>query len=312
MEQDTIVVISVVLAGTFLATCIFCIVYFVRRENRLLNSIQKMLDDAIGGKFQNGHLDESKMSAVENSMWRYLCDNHVAYSKLLAEKELVQEMISDISHQAVLPIANIMLYSQLIEEVVDLQEDGCGPEVKEEIAAVCEEAGKLDFLVEALVKLSRLETGIIHVNVQKQNICHILEAIQRQFAAKAGKKGLRFIVNNADEEAVFDLKWTIEAAANVVDNAIKYTPCGGEVVVSATAYTFFVCIDVKDNGIGIGEIEQANIFTRFYRSHAVSQEQGTGIGLYLAREVMRKQNGYMKLKSKVGEGSVFSLFLPKE
>lgn len=298
--------------------CIFCILYFIRRENRLLDRIQKMLDDAIGGKFKDEHLDESKMSAIENSMWRYLCDNHVAYRNVLEEKEQIQELISDISHQTVLPIANIMLYSQLIEEVMDSQKDCCDLETKDEIATICEEitaiqeeAEELDFLVESLVKLSRLETGIIHVDVQKQSICDILTAIKKQFVAKADQKNIKFTVNHTDETAVFDLKWTIEAVANVVDNAIKYTQCGGEVVVSAVSYTFFVGIDVKDNGIGIEEKEQANIFTRFYRSHAVSSKQGIGLGLYLAREVMKAQGGYIKLKSKAGEGSVFSLFVPK-
>ncbi len=318
MEQNTIVVISLTVAGIFFVVCIFCILYFTRRENRLLERIQKMLDDAIGGKFQDEHLDESKMSAIENSMWRYLCDNHVAYRNLLEEKEQIQGLISDISHQTVLPIANIMLYSQLIEEGMASHKDCCGLEAKDEIAAICEEvtaireeAEELDFLVESLVKLSRLETGIIHVDVQKQNICHILTAIRKQFMAKADQKNIKFTVSHADEMALFDLKWTIEAVANIVDNAIKYTQRGGEVVINVVSYTFFVRIDVKDNGIGIEEMEQANIFTRFYRSHTVSSKQGIGLGLYLAREVMKAQSGYIKLKSKASEGSVFSIFLPK-
>ncbi len=309
MGQDRL---AVILAGIFFVLCIACLVYFIRRENRLLKRIQKMLDDAIAGRFQDKHLDESKISAIENSMWRYLCDHNVAYGNLLAEKGQMQELISDISHQAVLPIANIMLYAQLIEETMDFEQDGRESEAKEEIAAIRQEAQELDFLMESLVKLSRLETGIIHVNVQKQSIRPILTAIQNQFMAKAEQKNICFTVKDAEELAVFDLKWTIEAIANVVDNAIKYTPCGGEVTVRAAAYTFFVRIDVKDNGIGIEETEQANIFTRFYRSPAVSKEPGVGIGLYLAREVMSAQDGYIKLSSKAGAGSVFSLFLPKE
>lgn len=310
MEQNIIVMIFVVFA-VFFIILIFCIVYFMRREKILLNRIQKMLDDAIEGKFQDRHLDESKISIIENNMWRYLCDNYVANENILKEKEQIQEMISNISHQTVLSIANIMLYSQLIEEVIVSQKNCCSYGL-EELASLREETEKLDFLIEGLVKLSRLEKGIIHVNVQKQNVNIVLSAIQKQFMAKAYQKGIRFMVNNTEEMAVFDLKWTIEAVANVVDNAIKYTQCSGDVEVSVKSYAFFVCIDVKDSGIGIKEAEQANIFKRFYRSSEVSNEAGTGIGLYITREVMRAQSGYVKLLSKVGEGSTFSLFLPKD
>lgn len=316
MEQNTLIMIAVTAFGVLAGICIFVTAYFIRREYRLLNRIQKMLDDAIEGAFEDKHLDESKISAIENSMWRYLCDNHMAYQKISAEKEQIQELISDISHQTVIPISNIMLYSQLIEENLSSQILSNRPETVEEtveeLAAIREQTEKLDFLVESLVKLSRLEIGIINVTVKKQSIAPMLRAVQNQFEPKAERKRIRFQVENTDKIAVFDLKWTIEAVANIVDNAIKYTPLGGEVAISVTSYSFFVRIDVKDNGIGISETEQANIFTRFYRSLDVNQEPGIGIGLYLAREVIKVQNGYIKVNSKVREGSVFSLFLPKE
>jgi signal transduction histidine kinase len=98
----------------------------------------------------------------------------------------------------------------------------------------------------------------------------------------------------------------------VVDNAVKYTQCGGRVIVSATAYTIFLRIDVEDNGIGIAEEEHSKIFLRFYRSPQVSEEKGVGIGLYLTREIVSMQGGYMKVISEPGHGSTFSIFLPRE
>lgn len=99
---------------------------------------------------------------------------------------------------------------------------------------------------------------------------------------------------------------------NIVDNAIKYTPYGGKVSVNIITYPMFLCIRVSDNGIGIAEEEQAKIFTRFYRSAAVKEQQGVGIGLYLAREIIREQNGYVKVESELGKGSVFSVFLLRD
>ena len=92
---------------------------------------------------------------------------------------------------------------------------------------------------------------------------------------------------------------------------MKYTPEGGNVRVSSKAFEMFVCIEVADSGMGIAEEEIAKIFQRFYRSGQVSDEQGVGIGLYLTREILKEQGGYIKVSSKPGEGSVFSVFLPR-
>ena len=97
----------------------------------------------------------------------------------------------------------------------------------------------------------------------------------------------------------------------MVDNAIKYTPKGGNVEISVITYEMFVCIQVKDNGIGIKEEEQGRIFGRFYRSELSRDKEGVGIGLFLAREIAAAQNGYIKVKSLIGKGSCFSLFLPR-
>ena len=92
---------------------------------------------------------------------------------------------------------------------------------------------------------------------------------------------------------------------------MKYSPPGSRVQIKVTDYEMFAAVSVKDQGIGIREEEQANIFQRFYRSKEVAQAKGVGIGLYLAREIAEKQNGYLKVKSKHGEGSTFSFYMIK-
>lgn len=269
-----------------------------------------MLDHAIAGKALDVQLDESKTATIENDMWRYICDKEVFEQNVRREKMQIQSKISDISHQAVIPISNIILYSQLAEEEIRTKdrEKSC---VLEEMAAIQEQAEKLDFLIETLVKLSRTETGMIHVNKKYQLLQPILDTIRIQFQEKAEKKGVQLLIENTGESAVFDLKWTIEAVANVVDNGIKYTKSGGTVKIHVESYSSLVRMDVTDDGIGISEMEQASIFHRFYRSEMVSEEPGVGIGLYLAREVMKTQDGYIKVSSKIGEGSRFSLFFLK-
>ena len=98
----------------------------------------------------------------------------------------------------------------------------------------------------------------------------------------------------------------------LVDNALKYTPQGGKVALSVREFELFCAIQVEDNGPGIPEGEQGAIFGRFYRGEAVRDQEGLGIGLYLAREVVTREGGYIRLNSSPGQGSRFSLYLPKE
>lgn len=312
MDKKMWIIVLAALVIVLFCICVCVIIYFMKREKRFSERIQSMLEDAISGRFQEEHLDESRESVIENNMWRYLCDHEVAVRSLEQEQEQMQAQISDISHQAVIPIANIVLYSQLLEEWIEAQklEDKQG--IKGELTAIREQAETLDFLIESLVKLSRLETGIIHVNIRKQPLQVVLDAVKKQFQVIAARKEIQFEVPDTDEYAAFDAKWTIEAVANIVDNAMKYTPFGGKVAVRVLAYSSLVRMDVADTGMGIPEAEQANVFSRFYRSKMVSDRPGVGIGLYLAREVMNAQNGYIKLSSKVGEGSIFSIFFMKE
>lgn len=291
--------------------CIGVTAYFLKRERRIIGRLQDMLDSAAMGTFEDKYFDESRVSLLENSMWRYICDNRLSYMQLLEQKESLQKVVSDISHQAVIPVSNVILYSQLLEEELLLIEGSGNIEAQESVHVILEQAGKMDFFLQMLVRLSRLERGIITVKPERQCIGNVLKPLRQQYGLKAEQKNIGLEIEDSQEMAVFDRKWTIEAAANILDNAIKYTPEGGKVSVQVIPYSMFLRLDVCDNGIGIKEDEQGKIFTRFYRSDTVRNEQGTGAGLYIAREVIEAQNGYIKVKSEKGQGSTFSLFFLK-
>lgn len=273
------------------------------RQRRLLLRLQQMLDEAIAGTFTEHSFDETMLSALESRMADYLSASATTAMQLQKEKDTIKELISDISHQTKTPIANILLYGQL------LQEQPLPAESRQCVAALQGQADKLNFLIASLVKLSRLETGILTVQPSLQSLQPLLQEITQQYTAKAEAKGICLTVQDTDEQAVFDLKWTTEALGNVVDNAIKYTQPGGTVRITVTMYELFCRIDVADTGIGIAEEEQARIFSRFYRSPQVAQQDGVGIGLHLARQILSDQGGYIKVSSAPGKGSVFSLFL---
>lgn len=210
-----------------------------------------------------------------------------------------------------MPISNIMLYASLIEEQIDEVENLNKLELMGALATVQEEARTLDGLIGILTRYARTETGMIRVYPVKQPIQLLLSMMIKRFKVMANQKGITFLVEESSADAAYDMKWTVEALANVIDNGLKYTARGGTVKVDVEEYPTFVRINVSDDGIGIAEAEQAAIFKRFYRSETVSNQDGVGLGLYVAREVMRAQGGYMKVSSEVQKGSVFSLFFLK-
>lgn len=273
------------------------------RADRIMNRLDAMLNHAIAGETVETGFDETKMSALETKLAKFLMMNQVGNAELQKEKQRVDELISDISHQTKTPVANLLLYAELLEEEIQDEKS------LELIQAIHRQAEKLSFLTQSLVKASRLENGMIQT-VPKENDCgELLKAVVMQAEGKAAQKNMKLKLRAVESRALFDRKWTQEAVYNIVDNAIKYTKAGGKVEISVSIYALFTRIDIKDSGIGITEEEQPKIFGRFYRCSAAQQEEGVGLGLYLAREIIAGQGGYIKVQSKIGEGSVFSVFL---
>lgn len=275
--------------------------YYEKREKKLLSRLQKMVDDAISGRYRGSGHSESQMSLLENSFKRYLDNSVITEDAQKEQKEMIQKLISDIAHQTLTPISNLKLYAGLLQE--KYPEDAL-------TGTVSEETEKLDFLIQSLVKLSRMENGIIHVYPEKTLVRELLLSIQKHYRREAEQKEIKLVTEDTDALAMFDLKWTVEAVGNIVDNAIKYTPVGGRIGIQVQTYSFFVRIDISDTGIGIAEEEIPKIFSRFYRSFEVADLPGVGIGLYLARFIIQEQKGYIKVTSRKGKGSVFSVFLP--
>lgn len=274
------------------------------KPNKTIDRLNQMIDNAIEGRPIENGFDESKMSALETKLANYLAANSAAKTQLAEEKSNINALISDISHQTKTPLANILLYAQLLSEIELSQQD------KNCVLALGEQAEKLVFLISSLVKTSRLETGIISVTATNSNVNELIETVVDQASPNAKANGITLTCDTCDLKAFFDPKWTVEALYNIVDNAIKYTPGGGSVHISVAAYQLFCRINVADTGIGISEEETAKIFSRFYRSQSVSDKKGVGIGLYLAREIVSAGGGYIKVRSSPNCGSVFSVFLP--
>ena len=270
--------------------------------------LNQMVDAAIDGSFEEEEFNETELSKLEAKWKRFLVDAQLSREQLRQERASLQGLVSDISHQLKTPLANLLLYAQLLEEQeLDAGSRALAEEMKRQ-------SEKLEFLIHSLVKASRLETGTFQIFPREQELFPMLRETALQAGANAARRRIQISLPQPEPcvHAVFDPKWTAEAFGNLLDNAIKYSHPGGRVSVSVTEYEMFVRIGVHDQGIGIAEDEIALVFQRFYRSRQAGAEEGVGLGLYLARQIAEEQGGYLTAESKLGEGSSFYLFLPRE
>lgn len=285
-----------------LAILLSIIVYRIRAR-KLYANLNDMLEQAAAGTLTETDFDESLHSALENDFHSYLTASETSSNNVKEERARIKELIADISHQTKTPISNILLYTELLSEQ-ELSESG-----REYVESLTSQTTKLRFLIDSLVKMSRLETGVFTLVPEHTPLAPIFDKLQTQFAMPAAQKGISLTFHPTEFSAVFDEKWTLEAIGNIIDNAIKYTE-QGSITVTAESYELFCRISIADTGIGIPEEEIAQIFTRFHRSPDVHDEEGIGIGLYLSREIIAREGGYIKVDSAVGQGSVFHVYLP--
>lgn len=282
---------------------------------RTLDRLDRMLDEAIAGTFKESDYDESKLSKVESKWKHFLSASALSRENVEKEKDRVKELVSDISHQTKTPMANIRLYTKLLKERLEAAQPYAEKDRQENLRLLAEidrQAEKLGFLIQSLTKMSRLESNIVEVRPKQLYVSELIDAVVQDILPKAGKKNLE-VVNTytGSGMAYYDMKWTKEALGNIVDNAVKYSPCGSRVLLSVTEYKLYTAVSVKDFGAGIREEDTAKIFRRFYRTEDVHDEDGVGIGLYLAREIVRRENGYIKVKSKPGQGAEFMMYLSR-
>lgn len=225
---------------------------------------------------------------------------------LTQEKEQIKTLISDISHQIKTPVAAANTFAQLLDDK-ELSDE----ERSEYTVTLQTSLEKLTFLTNSLIKMSRLESGIISLKPETNSLNDIVLQAVKTVYAKAKEKNITMTFDcEQNFKALLDFNWTAEAITNVLDNAVKYTPSGGVVELKIAEYPSYLRLDISDNGIGIPEEEQAKIFGRFYRGKQSAGIDGVGIGLYLTRDIVSKQCGYIKVISDK-RGSTFSIFFRK-
>ena len=303
----------VLVGGGLLMLCAFAwmfllTVVFSKRLSVFTRELCRAMDQMISGSGEPVRAADSetlfaRISYRLSRLYGIMQENR---RKVDEERQELQMLVSDVSHQVKTPVSNLkMVTDTLLSKSVTEEEQ------REFLQGIRDQTDKLEFLFQALVKTSRLETGAIRLEKKEVPLIDTLAMALSGIVYAAEKKNISVTVDCPEGLLLsHDSKWTAEAVFNLLDNAVKYTPVGGAIRISVEQWEMYVKLSVSDTGKGIPESNQAAIFRRFYREEEVHGEQGIGIGLYLTREIVTKQGGYIKVTSEVGRGSTFSVFLP--
>lgn len=294
------IIISVLIC---LITIICCYIYVAKTFDKVSDILNKIISKDYD--FNLEQLNDTRQSKLMHQVQRIINQTKADIEQSNKEKENVKRFISDISHQLKTPLANMTMYIDLLSDE-QINEN----ERHEFIDCIKSQILNIKWLMKSLIKMSQLEVGVIDFEADYNYIKETIALSISSVYAQAVARDMQIIVEDFENIKLFHNKrWTSEAITNILENAIKYSYPSSSIKISVSSMTLFTKIQIDDTGIGIDKKEYNNIFKRFYRGKNSSDYEGSGIGLYLAQLIMLKQGGYIKVDSKVGKGSTFSIFL---
>lgn len=272
---------------------------------KALNRITFILNEMIDEKKVEFETNEETLTSKIEAKLKKLESSLIQKNLLIKEeKDNVNSLIGDISHQIKTPLANIKIYNEMLISLEKNEEN------LEYLNLMQGQVEKIEWLISSLFKTSRIENGVIKIQKEKCKLQDILIDIVQQSYLRIEEKDIILNIDNSEIDLNIDKKWTTEAIYNVFDNAIKYSENQGKINIKCYIEQLFVKINIEDNGRGISEFELNNIFKRFYRGKNQTAD-GAGIGLYLSRQIIEMQGGFITVKSKEHKGSIFSIYLLK-
>ena len=273
------------------------------KRKKEINQLIKYLEEINSGNYNVdiNKYSESDFSKLHNYSYKIMSILKEYNTYLNKERLILKNNIADVSHQLKTPLTS----SSLMIETLLEDEDMSKSKQREYLTKVYEKNEKITYLVEVLLKLSKLETSTIEFKKNKVNVSKLLTNVLNNVKALASKNNVDIKIN-VDEniKMVCDEKWQEEAITNIIKNSIEFSNKNGIISIDVEDNNFYTLIKIKDNGKGIKNEDINKIFDRFHKSE---NSKGVGIGLNLAKTIIEKDNGIIEVKSKYGEYTIFNI-----
>lgn len=281
-----------------------CLLYF-RRQNRMLENAVSQIQAYLAGD-KNARIDcdeEGELYRLFHSVNSLAAVLNAHAENESWEKDFLRNSISDISHQLKTPLAALNVYNDLL-----LDEAAASPAVKEFAELSEQELGRMETLVQNLLKITRLDAGAVVLEKAVENAADMMRDTELHFAYRARQEHKEIILSGPDDIPLFcDRDWLMEAIDNIVKNALDHTVQGDIIRIEWKALSSAVQISIKDNGCGIHPEDLHHIFKRFYRSRFSQDKQGIGLGLPLAKTIVEAHSGTIEVDSELGKGTTFTM-----
>lgn len=297
-------IIVVMLANSLL------LFYVGNRGNKKISELSAFVEKIAEGKYDYvPKEEEGSLGRLNVQIYQLSRRIKLSMERFIREKENIKALVTDISHQIKTPLSSIKLFNSLLmEDETDIEE------TKEFLSRSRDEINRLEWLAGSLIKISRLESGMIELSKEQCSLNETVKSAIDGIMPKAVEKNINVTLDSEKNLcALHDSKWTSEAIFNVLENGVKYTGEGGWIKLGLIEMESFIRLDIEDNGIGVHKEEYNDIFKRFYRgkTEQIRKTEGSGVGLYLTRKILEEQGGSIIVDSTIGCGTRFSLFLQK-
>lgn len=278
---------------------------YTNKRDKSLRSINKYLDKVNNGNYElkiedNG---EDEISRLRNELYKTTILLRESAENSEKEKTNLSNSLADISHQLKTPLTSIRIMLDNIEENPNMDEKTRNEFIEE----ISRQIDWISSLVISLLKLAKFDAGAIIMQDTQINVKKLIDNVINNLAIMIDIKNIK-IEEKIDEDVILraDYNWQLEALTNIIKNCIEHSKEDSKIKIEVENNSIFVKIKITDEGEGIAKEDLSHIFERFYKSKQAS-ENSIGIGLSLAKTIIEKENGYIKVDSELGKGTTFEI-----
>lgn len=307
MENVYQVHLSISLFFTIIFTLAFLgyfLLYFSKKE-RTIREITNYMKEINQRNYTLGICDngEGELSILRNEVYKTTLMLREESENLKEEKIALKDSISDISHQLKTPLTSILIMLDNIIDNPKMEEDTKNDFIKN----VQHQVENINFLIVSLLKISRLDADVVEFKKENIFVEKFMQQIGENVNVLKEEKHINILVTG-DTKITFvgDYHWELEALTNILKNAIEHSKENGTIKINVVENPMYTKISIEDEGIGMSKKDLQNIFKRFYKGEESSSDS-IGIGLSLAKKIIEKDNGLIKVDSKKGIGTTFEI-----
>lgn len=276
---------------------------YQRRRNQKVDEFVQYIRRIEQGVYQIplDENEEEELSELKNELYKITVMLRETAELSKKQKRALSDSVSDISHQLKTPLTSCLILLDNMTESTHMEEGTR----RQFVAEITRQLTSVNWLVQVLLKLSRLDAGVVELKEEEIRIQQLLEQAIDKVALLAEWKEISIQVSGEMQAVIRgDERWLQEAFINLIKNAIEHSPAKGEIQITVEDNQVYTGVRIRDYGCGISMEEQKHIFERFYRS-STAKEDSVGIGLALAQEIIKRGNGSLTVESEVGQGTTF-------